>query len=46
MTFQRGDEKDIMNSIKNKLLVFPEDTVIYPGHGEVGIISEERPLYL
>lgn len=46
LIFQHGSEEDIMNSIKNKLLMFPEDTVIYPGHGDIGIIGEEKPLYL
>ncbi len=46
MTYLLGSYKEIMNSIKNKLLVLPEDTVIYPGHGEIGIISEEKHLYL
>lgn len=40
-----GSEKEIMNSIKNKLLTLPEDTVIYPGHGMPGIIGEERENY-
>lgn len=31
-TFQHGSKKDIMNSIKNKILVLPDDTMIYPGH--------------
>lgn len=43
---QHGSEEDIMNSIKNKLLTFPEDTVIYPGHGDTGIIGEEKQFYL
>lgn len=42
---QHGSEKDILNSIKNKLLVLPDDTLIYPGHGDPGIISEEKGLY-
>ena len=25
-----GSEKEIMNSIKNKLLTLPEDTMVYP----------------
>lgn len=29
---QLGDEREILKSIKNKLLVLPEDTLIYPGH--------------
>lgn len=41
-----GSKKDIMNSIKNKLLLLPDDTLIYPGHGMSGIISEERQNYL
>lgn len=40
-----GSKKDIMDSITNKLLKLPEDTLIYPGHGMSGIISEERELY-
>ncbi len=41
-----GNQDDIMNSIKNKLLVLPEDTLIYPGHGLSCIISEERNNYM
>lgn len=43
---QHGSEEDIMNSIKNKLLKFPENTVIYPGHGDIGIIGEEKQIYI
>ncbi len=46
LIFQHGSEEDIMNSIKNKLLTFPEDTVIYPGHGDIGIIGEEKSYYM
>ena len=46
LTFQHGNKEDIMSSIKNKLLQFPEETVIYPGHGETAIIAEEKPLYI
>ena len=31
--FEYGSFEDIMNSIKNKLLEFPEETRVYPGHG-------------
>lgn len=40
-----GSKKDIMNSIRNKLLILQEDTLIYPGHGMSGLISEEREIY-
>lgn len=45
VTFQHGSERDILKSIKTKLLTLPEDTLIYPGHGEPGLVSEEKPLY-
>jgi glyoxylase-like metal-dependent hydrolase (beta-lactamase superfamily II) len=37
---------DIMDSIINKLLVLPEDTIVYPGHGKSTMIKEEKPIYL
>lgn len=42
---QHGNETELMNSIKQKLIVLPEDTLIYPGHGNPGIVLEERNLY-
>lgn len=38
--------KDIMDSIINKLLVLPDDTIVYPGHGKPTMIKEEKPIYL
>jgi glyoxylase-like metal-dependent hydrolase (beta-lactamase superfamily II) len=32
----------LMNSIRKKLLVLPDDTFIYPGHGESSTIGEEK----
>ena len=40
-----GSKEDMFNSIKNKLLTLPEDTLVYPGHGMPTIISEEKLLY-
>ncbi len=37
--------EDIMNSITNKLLVLPKDTIVYPGHGKSTMIGEELPIY-
>lgn len=36
---------DIMKSITNKLLILPEDTIIYPGHGKSSMIQDEEPIY-
>ena len=38
--------EDIINSITNKIIVLPEDTIIYPGHGKSTIIKEEEPIYI
>lgn len=35
----------IMQSITNKLLILPDDTIVYPGHGEPTTIREEEPIY-
>lgn len=32
VTFLLGSEKEILKSIRSKLMVLPEDTLIYPGH--------------
>lgn len=40
-----GSCEDIMKSITNKLLILPEDTIIYPGHGKSSMIKDEEPIY-
>lgn len=40
--FQGGDFNTIIDSIKNKLLVLPEDTVVLPGHGLESNIGKEK----
>jgi len=37
-----GDYSRLMDSIHNKLMVLPDDTVIYPGHGPDSTIGAER----
>ncbi|MDO5311249.1 MAG: MBL fold metallo-hydrolase, partial [Clostridia bacterium] len=37
-----GDMKQEMDSIKNKLMTLPDDTLVYPGHGAPTTIGEER----
>jgi len=40
-----GSLEDIMDSIMEKLLKLPDDTIVYPGHGKTTMIREERPIY-
>ncbi len=37
-----GSFKEIISSIKEKLLVYPDDTVVYPGHGPESTIGQEK----
>jgi hydroxyacylglutathione hydrolase len=37
-----GDGKRLMESIKKRLLVLPDDTVVLPGHGPETTIGQER----
>lgn len=41
-----GSFEDIINSITKKLMILPEDTIVYPGHGKSTMIKEEKPIYL
>lgn len=37
-----GDYDQLMNSIKNKLFVLPDETIVYPGHMGSTTIGEEK----
>ncbi len=37
-----GSQQKLVNSIKEKLLVFDDNTVIYPGHGPSSTIGDEK----
>jgi len=39
-----GDYNTIMDSIKNKIIVYPDETIVYPGHGPSSTIGKERAL--
>jgi glyoxylase-like metal-dependent hydrolase (beta-lactamase superfamily II) len=40
--FPGGSFEEIRNSLKNKLLILPDHLKVYPGHGPVTTIGEER----
>lgn len=48
--FRGGSEKDIMESIRNKILSLPDDTVIWPGHHygrfPISTVQEQKRYYL
>ncbi len=37
-----GSYRQILESIKNKILAYHDDTVVYPGHGPATTVAEER----
>lgn len=38
----RGNMDQLIHSVKNKLLTLPDETVVYPGHGESTTIGDEK----
>ncbi len=40
-----SSEEAMLHSIRDKLLKLPENTIVYPGHGAVTIIREEKAFY-
>ena len=38
----KGNHKELIQSIKSKLFTLPDNTAVYPGHGETSIIGEEK----
>lgn len=41
-----GDFETVINSITKKLMILPDETIVYPGHGKSTMIREEKPIYL
>lgn len=41
-----SSREDIMNSIVKKLMPLPDETIVYPGHGVVTMLKDEKPIYL
>ena len=44
-SFRGGNQQAILKSIKEKLMVLPDKTRVYPGHGPETTIGQERSLY-
>lgn len=40
--FPTGSMSDIVRSVKEKLMVLPDEVKVYPGHGEITTIGFER----
>ena len=40
--FPGGDTATLLKSIREQLLPLPDDTIVYPGHGEATTIADER----
>lgn len=41
-----GNLEEIMNSINNKLMILPDETIVYPGHGKTTMIQDEKDIYI
>ena len=42
--FPTGDENALLENIREKLFVLPDETVVYPGHGEQTLIRKEKKM--
>ena len=41
-----SSREKIMDSIVNKIMKLPNETIIYPGHGMMTMLKDEKPIYL
>jgi hydroxyacylglutathione hydrolase len=37
-----GDHKTLVESIRKKVFILPDDVVVYPGHGNPTTVGEEK----
>lgn len=41
-----SSREDIIKSIEEKIMVLPDETIVYPGHGMMTMLKDEKPIYL
>ena len=41
-----GKFEEIIHSITDRLMVLPDETIVYPGHGKITMIQDEQNIYL
>ena len=41
-----GNFEELITSITNRLMPLPDETIVYPGHGKITMIQDERNIYL
>ena len=41
-----SNREDLIKSIETKIMTLPDETIVYPGHGMMTKIKEEKPIYL
>lgn len=41
-----GSFTDIITSITERLMPLPDETIVYPGHGKITMIQDERNIYI
>lgn len=41
-----GNFVELMDSITQKLMILPDETIVYPGHGKTTMIQDERNIYI
>jgi len=41
-----SNREDIIKSIEEKIMILPDETIVYPGHGTMTMLKDEKPIYL
>lgn len=41
-----SSREDIMSAIEKKIMPLPDETIVYPGHGMMTMLKDEKPIYL